>query len=350
MFTQCHQRGAAYAALFFIAVHSVCIGTITGPPAIYEFAEEDDGTCHLFYGAEGLYWTVFQSDLDFAVDVKKSEEEVLQGKTHFLDYNWDGGFRVWFGWNWDPGWELKATYTYFADEGKSRAESKDPEFRLSASLIHPATKEKYAEKANGKVKLDYQTVDLFFGKIICFCTNAFIFNPFFGTRGLSIDQHLRAWYRGGNFTHHDTHHLGQVHWNSDLKAAGLIAGMEMECHWDTGLGIYGGFLGSILASHRHTMHKQRLLKESEHSHTTQIKLKEKEWLSLPGFEVSGGIGWNGSCDDCLFYNIKLGYEFNQWFNTPKIRKYQKKNEGVSGSNSRKGFGLHGATLSAEIFF
>lgn len=317
-------------------------------PFCYECLQEDDGVCHLFYGAQGLYWTTCQSDLNYAVDFDPSDSDAIlgEGKTHFLEYDdWKGGVRGWFGWNWAYGWDLKIAYTYFCDEAKGKADTDNQTIDLKASLFHPDSDEEIAESASGKLDLEYQTLDVIFGKVICFCDDTVVLHPFFGARGLRLNQLLKVLYEDEDF---DT--PGQVKWDSDVKAAGLHAGLDMQYRWKYGWGIYGGFGGSLLASRSDNKHKQRILDEDGKVTSTEIDLKEQQWVSLPGFNVAAGVSWDWCCGKCLLFKVKVGYEFNKWFNTQQIRRYHQGNEGVSSENTSGNIGLHGATFSAEIYF
>ena len=141
--------------------------------------QQNDGACHLFYGIEGLYWTVSQSDLNYAVEIDPSNSDAIlgKGKTHFLEYkDWKPGVRGWMGWNWAYGWDLKVGYTYFSNEAKGRVDTENKTIDLKASLFHPDSEEKIAEEASGKLKLDYHTVDVIFGKILCFCDYTVVLN------------------------------------------------------------------------------------------------------------------------------------------------------------------------------
>jgi hypothetical protein len=321
----------------------------------------DDGVCHLFYGAQALSWTVYQSDLSFAVDINTEDDEdfiVGNGKTHFLEYDWTGGVRGWFGWNWSHGWDLKLAYTYFADEAKHTVNTQGSDIDLYASLFHPDSPEELAEKASGKNKIEYQTLDVVLGKVMCFCSNQIMIHPFFGARGLKLDQDLKVLYEGEDFVVLPAQPFiggvnarpGQVKWQSDVLAGGLIAGMDTQFRGIWGFGAYGSFATSILASRTDNKHKQRILDEEGEELTVQIDLEEQQWLSLPGFTVAAGISWDWCFCGCFYLKLKAGYEFNKWFNTQQIRKYMDDNEGVSCDNTSGDIGLHGGVFSVEIYF
>jgi hypothetical protein len=319
--------------------------------------QEGDGICHLFYGIQGLYWTTAASDLNYAADVDSFDIDAIlgQGKIHFLEYGWDGGVRGWMGWNWCRGWDLKLIYTYYRNDEKSKTEKHDEDIDLFATLVHPESFEQIAEAASGKLHLEYQTIDAIFGKVLTFCSNTFVFHPFFGARGLKLDRRINIRYEGGDFEPE-----GRVKWSSSIKAAGLHAGVDMQMRWRSSWGIFGGLGGSLLAGSSENEHRQYILgdddeeeeveEEEEDGSGLQIDLEEDFCTCLPGLNVSAGVSWDCCFCECLFMKMKLGYEFNRWFNTPQIRRYHSGNKGISSDGASGQLCLHGATLSFEIYF
>ncbi|NGX42834.1 MAG: hypothetical protein K940chlam7_01122 [Chlamydiae bacterium] len=320
-----------------------------------------DEPCHVYYGGELLYWTILQSNLDYAVDVDATDsaDEILGPKrTHFLDFDWRCGVRGWIGWNSGCDWDTKLTYTYYKNRARGRETAKDDDTDLLASLLHPSTGKKIAEKATGRNDFEYQTIDLLLGRIQCFCEKSFVLHHFFGVRALRIKQDEQVTYKGGDFVlNSSAPHINntnstpaRVKWDSKVEGIGIHAGMEMQYRMRCGLGLYGTFAGSVLGSKTRNRHLQVVLDNIKEVTSTEISLREKQSLLLPGYNLTTGIGWDWCCGCCLYGNFKLGYEFNQWFDIPQIRRYHFNNEGVSNSASSGKVGFHGATFRAELYF
>ena len=64
--------------------------------------------CGFFGGGEFLYWTTYQTDMDYAVDVILGNLPTFGPRTHIVDYDWDTGFRAMAGYLSDcDGWDVK---------------------------------------------------------------------------------------------------------------------------------------------------------------------------------------------------------------------------------------------------
>lgn len=317
-----------------------------------------DTKCSAYFGIEGLWWTICQDNLDYAVEFDSEDAEIIlgPGETNFLDYNWCGGARGYLGFK-GCGWNVLSCYTWYRNQSDDLAEAKKSNFYLKASLLHPDTNAEDAEKATIDSVIVYQTVDLLFGKDLCFCGGTMLLHPFFGVKAIKIEQDLKVIYEGGDFVIQTTSHFigdeeavpARVRWNSDLCAIGLNAGLNMDYRWYCGFGLYGSFNGSVLASRTDIRHKQETLDSDGKVDTIEIDLKENECVCVPGYQLTAGVSWDSWCFKCFYFVLKAGYEFNHWFNTPQLRRYHSGNEGIS-SDSSGNIGFHGATLRANLHF
>ena len=298
-------------------------------------------------GFEGLYWIVHQSDLDYAVDFDANNILGPQ-KTHFLDYDWEVGARGWIARNWNCGWNSKIVYTYYRNESTASKDTTNKAIDLKASLLHPSTGKEDAEKATGGIDLKYQTLDFLLGKFFPYCDNSCTLRSFFGVRALKIKQDLKMLYEGKDFGTGDLATPARVKWKSDLKALGLHAGLDMTF---CGLRLYGGLSGSVLASRTDNHHHQQVLDKTKKTVTAEeIDLKEKQHVMVPGYHLTGGISWETCCHNCFLFRVKVGYEYNKWFDTPQLRRYHYGNEGVSHSGSSGNIGLHGLSVTTDFYF
>jgi len=332
---------------FLVCFFSQTLGASCCKPFSYACFYAGDGTCHIYYGAQALYWKICQSTLDFAVDFDSKEQRILGvGKTHVMDYGWEIGGRAWVGWNWCGGWDLNLAYTYFANEAKGCVKHQDNS--LIPSLLHPASAPKKVDLAQGKLHLEYQTVDLLFGKILSCYNDRVLLHPFFGGRAVKLYQNLNVDYKEKNFFLLPY----KLKWRSTLEGAGIHAGMEMQYQWKYGRAFYGSFASSLLSSRSDNTQTQRIHRSfiEEEESSRGIRLKEKQWLCLPGVHLSIGLCFYWWIEECAYFNFKIGYEINHWFNTQQLRRYHDGAVSVSSNNTSGNIALHGATLSFEFVF
>ena len=305
---------------------------------------------NLFVGAEGLYWTVDQRDLDYAIDVDASDgatEIVGPGHVHFLDYHYRGGVRFWVGFQGQNNWDLLFAYTSYRNNSHEDHTGTAGETLLLATLVHPAITNSTALSAELRSKLTYRSYDLLLGNQLSFYCEDFFVHPFIGVRGLTLDQHISGSYTGGDFGNTQE----EIKFKSDLNAIGLHAGMGFDYQFCYGIGFYGEFAGSLLAGKTHNHQVENHLDANGDLIRNEVNFREHENVMIPGWSLKAGLSWN----PCYAYEginmiCTIGYEFNQWFNTPQYRRFvNDTTRGVSCKNNGI-IGLHGTTVSVTLFF
>ncbi len=309
---------------------------------------------NLIVGAEGLYWTVDQRDLDYAIDVSavtNTPELAGPGDVHFLDYHHKGGIRFWVGFETQNSWDLRFIYTSYHNHAHDNITSDGVNTLLLATLVHPGSFTNRAQTVDAETRLSYRTYDLLMGNKLSFYCEDFFIHPFIGLRGLTLDQHLKALYTGGDFeTEGPTSQPGQIIYKSELNVLGLHAGMDFDYQFCYGFGFYGGFGGSILAGKSHAHQIENVFNADSTVFSNLVNIHERENVMIPGWNLKAGLSWN----PCFAYDINMlwtvGYEFNQWFNTPQYRRFVNQEcTGVSCKNSGI-IGLHGVTVSVTLFY
>ncbi len=210
--------------------------------------------CGFFAGADFLWWNTHQTNLDYAVDGVDGEQSspsfissggLGKGKVHFMDYDWDAGFRVMAGYRLGcDGWDARVVYTYFHNKAsgstKARDTSGDSSYRqlLDPTLLVGDTKikpKKGSEKAHCSTSLDYDVVDLLFSRPFCL-SETVIARPFFGVRAVWLDQTLSAKYEGGG-SGSSSPGPRTVKWDGDWEGIGVNCGMEHNVHFIDGWSI-----------------------------------------------------------------------------------------------------------------
>ncbi len=302
-----------------------------------------------FFGADGLYWTTYQTNLDYAVDFNNGTEasEILgPGNTHFLEYNWCGGIRGYLGFK-TCGFDTIVTYTWIRNDARGKKNTEESDTDLKASLLHPSTGLSDAELAYGRLDLTYETLDVLLGREVDFCDNKMLVHPFVGLRMMKIKQDEKVTYEGEDFVDAPE----QVRWDSTLEGIGIHAGVDLYYTWKCGIGFYGVTGASLLASKADDKHWQYTLDENgDPIDPPRIDLKNQQDLVIPGYHLQAGIAWESCCNDCWYVRFRIGYEFNQWLRTPQLKRYHYNNDGVSNSSTSGNIALHGGTFGFDLRF
>jgi len=326
-------------------------GCQTNDPYCYACNQVCPDECHFFLGAEGLWWTACENDLDFAADFDAATADILGvGKIHFADYDWNWGVRGWMGWNWCCGWDATVSYTWFKTDGDKFVDTTEEDISLIASTLHPDTGLTTADTATITLDLKYQAANALFGRTVNFCGDTLVLHPFIGFHGIILEQEQVYLYEGGDFGTGSTATPARVTWDSKLKGAGLIGGADFNFSSSCGLGILGSIGGSVLASKADVEHLQEILDITGNVNETDIALDEDQCICVPGLHVKAGFGWDFDCGGCLLMELHVLYEFNSYFNTPHLRRYSFNNVAVSSSGTSGNVTLQGITVGASIFF
>jgi len=305
--------------------------------------------CGFNAGADVLYWTVCQSDLDFAADSTTTDDppDLLGlGDTHFLDYDWCPGVRGYFGIE-ILGVGLTGGYTWIKNKATGYKDYTNVDAVLVASLLHPNTGLADATIADGVLDSWYQDAELVFSKEVEFCDDKLILRPFIGARWVKIKQDLEVTYEGGDFVDN----AEQVRWDSTVSGYGAHAGFELFYRWVCGIGMYGKVAGSVIGADTDIEHLQVSLDSSGNDLIPPtIQITEHQHVCVPGYQVQAGFTWGYCCSDRYYFRFRLGYEFNQWLNIPEVRRYHFENVAVSDAATDGHFALHGGTFGFDLRF
>lgn len=301
------------------------------------------------FGADFLYWTTCQENLDYAVDhATDIGAPLLLGDkhTHFLEYEWSPGVRGYLGLEL-CGFAITGQYAWFKNRAEGYKDFTNEEAVLVASLLHPNTNLRDASIAYGLQDLWYQAADLLFSKEIEFCDDKLILRPFVGPRWIKIKQEQKVTYEGEDFVDNAEY----VSWESSVSGVGVHVGADLYYRWVCGFGMFGQLAGTVVGGRTDNTQVQVSLDSSGNAiDPPSIYLDEKQNVCIPGYQLQAGFTWETCCCDSMFIRFRFCYEFNQWLNTPEIRRYHYQNEGVSNAATDGSIALHGGTFGFDLRF
>jgi len=310
-------------------------------------------------GAEFLYWTAFDADLDYAVNNTAGYDVATTGggvsEMHFADYDWDPGFRVFIGYE-DPCdcWGGRASYLHFCSKNTNTATFGDGVTNhLKPTLWSPAFGNDRCQNATATTEIEYHFYDVTIGRTCCICEGV-SFRPFGGFRGLKLDQKLDVVYDGGrDFTNYD----GVVTWNSCFDGYGLTGGFDWNLSFCGCFCAYATVSASIVAGETDDLETQGG-PEGVNGNTqiiNNINSHEKQCIGVPGYQLAVGLCYEKCCETscgCYCFNLGVGYEMNHWLNVPELRRFVGSgNEAANNGGGAKGcLLLHGLTVRGTVSF
>lgn len=313
--------------------------------------------CGFYFGGEWLYWTVDVSDLDYAFDNSNGFDvgrDDGAAKLRFLDYNWYSGFRAYLGYRWGcDGWDIRVIYTRWCKDNEkdsvklgTTSSSSD---HIKPTLWSPAFGNDRANKAKIEGNIRYQVADALLSRPYC-VSRTLITRPFFGFRGIRLDQEIDVTYSGGrDFVNAD----GTVEWESEYMGYGLHAGMEWNLNFCKWFGFYASAAGSIVTGETDDYVVQEGPEGTSGSSITKanINIEEEQWVSLNGYQLSAGFSFEYCFCNCVYSILNLGYEFTHWNNVPQVRRFVDGiQEGVNVPAARGCLAFHGPVVRLELHF
>ncbi len=306
----------------------------------------------VYVGGDVLYWTARETGLAYAMQVD-SQVILLPSKLNYQvlqpQYDWDFGFRVTGGVNFEPnGWDLGVTWTRFftraSERGSPSAHSGFiPIFSFPGFTVLHAT----ANKAEADWKLLYNEIDVTVGKGY-YVSKYFVLRPFLGPSGLWIDQHYDLEYEQTSLFF--TKDVVKLH--NGFEGVGLNGGLDLRFCFRGGWGIYGKVAGGIY-------YGSFDLKRDEHIYGSpdgveHFDTKHKLHIGAPTLSAAMGFSWDRSyAKDRCYVSVKLLWEHLLFYSQNQFFRFitPNANPALSSFVSNQGdLTMQGGTFSATFGF
>ena len=266
---------------------------------------------NLFVFGDYLHWIAHEDGLYYA-ETGAGAGTATFPPTGSIDFNghlkkvdpkWESGARLGIGYTCPKqGFDIVLAWTWITNDASSSVKS--PSGRILPLWAAPdISSPLLATFAKGHWDLDYNTLDLEWGRSSWFGGH-FSLRPFFGLRGLWIEQDL---------TNHYTYAtspvvFGKLHAESDFKGAGLRTGADARFCLPHGFSVYGIASGSLLYGRFDADMK---------IHENQFTIAETEdefWKGISSLQLALGLAWDTHfAKDRLHIEFHLGWEQNAWF-------------------------------------
>lgn len=189
--------------------------------------------------ADFLYWQPSEERLDFAT-ISSTSKTFQPTQTRFKQppFEWAPGFALGIAKSF-PDWNLSLAWTYYASTSHKKVSAGDG---FLQQLWVPFQFGTNALEAKERWHLLYNTVDLL-ASVNFQISKRIDFDPYFGLRGLFVDQDLKVAYRGGDFSQTQPMKLKGV---NDFNAFGLHLGFDLALHYSRQFQILGSGAFSLL--------------------------------------------------------------------------------------------------------
>lgn len=297
----------------------------------------------------------------------------IEGTSKDVKYDWDSGFRVFFGVDLPCHyWSLGATWTHFDTDVKGEQNLNQgilvPSFMKNFPFSFPSINAdtKYISEGSALWKLRFNQLD-FDLKRTYLLGHGITITPYVGLKSLFLQQRYSIEYQM-NFSD-ESDDRGAIYFQnykqtlgSEFKSFGLKAGLKSNYELFCGLGLFGDFslasvFGNMTSSTQFTPYV--LDEDSQIQPGSSYHLKQDQDCLKTLLDVSFGLEWRTlyDCQDNLFY-LRFGWEHHTLFDQNNFMNIDFIfpsgvgatsaiiNKGVQGGNLY----LYGWTLSLGVHF
>lgn len=304
--------------------------------------------CFAFWG-DWIYWNVCQDDMDTSISDSSVVPDVLtNAETNFFDSDYKSGFRLGASYRLPCDcWSLEAIWTRYHPKWHQTDDPSTGGKIVPTHVPNALAGATVFGEVQTENRLRYDQLDVLFAKTYRW-GDCFKVRPYFGARVLWLKQKF-------NTTAVGTAATVDTQWRYDLPAGGVTLGFEGKYGLCGNISLTGHFGTSILGGrveHHHdwfvatgaTTEQGPGVWFSEHRHHCQF---------IGGWDASVGIAYDSTFCDCPWF-FAVGYEINDWWNTPKDPRFV--NGGPNGSlgqitsDSGSRLTLHGLFVRAGTTF
>ena len=262
----------------------------------------------------------------------------FDGHLKKVETKWDNGVRAGLGINFPKeGYDFLLYWTWIATEAHDSVDSPDGTILTLWSRPDFATGGTFAK---GKWDLNLNVGDFEWGRSSWFGGH-FSLRPFFGIRGLWLDQSLKNRYA------YDTTPvvLGNLHLNSDFRGGGLRTGADGRFAMPYGFSIYGLASGSLLYGR---FNADMRFKEDQF---TIGYSKDHFWKGISSLQLALGLSWDSHfMQDHCHIELHIGWEQNIWFNVNQMNHFLNQLNNGSYFKENSNLTLQGLVVGGRFDF
>lgn len=294
----------------------------------------------LWVDVEALFWQSNVGGMDYALK-SSSTSSIQHGQAKSPHFKWDLGARVGLGYKLPyDHWDLFINYTYVHANAEGKTHTTNGAVYPQWAAIDTDT---YVTQAKANWHANVNMADLELGRN-CFAGKWLTIRPFFGIRGLVLDQQYKVSYKGGTAFPADQ---AKLHLNTDFWGLGLRFGLDSLWGLCKGLGLYGNGSVSLLSGH-FDVHEKEHLKQA---HTQLMKVSRDVDNLVVTADLALGLKWDYMFSkDRYHLGVKLGWEFNVFFDQNQLFNFMSSTNPGSINFHNDDLSFQGITLGLRFDF
>jgi len=296
---------------------------------------------------EFIWWKPCFNDLDYAVkfDTASVGDNRSCGSYLYPPHQFSPGFRVELAMDkvW-CNWDLMAHYTWVQE--KAHNEQTNDTGLLASTLFHGGFNGDVADPdtLNASHFYQYQTFDILLGQDCCI-SHCHYFTTYFGLQGLKLDQTWKS--DASEVVGQFTNNL-DLRWDSTYEGLGLALGVEYDYRISC-IEFYTDARLAFVRGNNVSKYDLTRVVGGTGPVTTNVIFKTDDPSCVPGVHLRAGINYVYEyCNKEFIFTI--GYEFLNWFNMPRIRRFTdtESDIGISSSPNGSRIGFHGLNIGVGV--
>lgn len=277
----------------------------------------------MFLTVDFIFWTARLDTLTYAkTGIGNLITNPSKGQMHSVDWSWDPGFKVGYGWTFcHGGWDLYLQYTWFYSNvaDTKHAQGIQPSFQILPPIVQ-FLNTLITDRAHAHWDLHYQVGDLELGRN--YYINRYLkLRPFVGLKGTWQKQDYNVFFEGergilpGSPISGFKAHIDQMLWG-----IGMRAGLNTAWQFNKYISLYGDFALTGMWIDYDLDRKDTLTENIQGPQPLTIErttanLEETLQVVKPVFEFGIGLRFEGyfHCNR-LHARFQAGWETHIWPN------------------------------------
>lgn len=340
----------------------VCCPEPAPGPFAYAFCKDVGLACpsDFYVWGEFLYMVATEDGLEYAVSTSPCDTitnntgftfplkgGVVEGfSTECKDWNWNAGFRFGAGFYvCHDCWTIQAEYTQLNINNHTSTHLNGSALLVPIWMADDAVHAGGNNLGSARWDADFSTIDFRLGKPY-HVSRYLVAHPYFGIRGAWIDQCYTAEYSGFFNTSVPVMDSASpvdgasMDADNDFWGVGTRAGIDTEWYIGRGAYLYGNVSASLLYGKfdvDQTFTGGPLSTDDGVAGTLNNEISHEFFTVVPNVEMALGIAWAGKfCCDRYRVTASLGWEFHQWWDQNRMRKFQDDGSIIHNDTTAKG--------------
>lgn len=271
-----------------------------------------------FLNIDVLYWHAKVGGSEYCyTDNDMNASLPIQGTVSENDFNWDWGFRVGLGYNFDyDGWDAFLNYTYFdsSDGSSTSANFNGSVIPLKGTpSITGSTDLTSVTSATSSYRFDYDNLDLELGRNY-FVSRSLSFRPHFGLRSSWLDLTQRTTFSGGSVLMNNQLRVCDV---NNFWGMGPRTGFNSKWHLSDCFSVVGNVSGALLYGYYKVSHSEN----DTSSLSNQIDITANMHRFSPNAQMFLGLSFDKYMfNDKQHIGIALGWEIQYYWRANQMLK------------------------------